>query len=74
MRPHTAKTTGRELPKPMSSSYQRPGLTSKELSEIFLACVSGIRKENILDKGIEHWTKQDKNEIIYKFITNKKVL
>lgn len=54
--------------------FDRPGITSKELSEIFLDCVSSVKPQNILDSGTEHWTKSEKNEMVYKFITNKKVL
>ncbi len=57
-----------------SQNFERPGITSKELSEIFLDCVSSIKPQSILDAGTDHWTKQEKNEMIYKFITNKKVL
>ena len=49
-------------------------LTSKELAEIFLECVSAVKKQDILEKGTQHWTKNEKNEMIYQFITNKKVL
>jgi len=58
----------------MTSAGPCRDLTSKELAEIFLDCVSSVKKEDILEKGTLHWTKLEKNDMIYKFITNRKVL
>lgn len=58
----------------LSNSESVRDLTSKEIAEIFLQCVTAVKKQDILEKGTEHWTKTEKNEMIYNFITNKRVL
>lgn len=57
------------------SDYQKPQLTAKELSEIFLNCITAIRKKDIIEDGLDlHWTNIEKRQILLNFVANKRVL
>lgn len=49
-------------------------MTHSEISELFIECAKSVRQDVSSSQGQRHLTDWNKRDILYNFITNKKVL